>query len=502
MKKNQVWGNHLKHTPIEQNILFCAGRDVQPVPMADAVLLPYDIWTNRAHAIMLYEQKIISQGILLLILKGLDELEKLAQQGLFQLDPQKEDVHINVEAFVTEKYGMEAGGRMHTGRSRNDQVACDMRLYLREACLRLAESIIQLALELIAHAKEHQNTVMPGFTHYQPAMITTWGHWVGSYIQGLMRDLERIALAFRQINRNPLGAAAAFGTSWPIDRQRTTELLGFSQIELNTLDCIVSRWENESQLAQTYGLVMNHLSVMAQDLIFLSMPYVGMLEIDERMVTGSSIMPQKKNPDFAEVIKGKTSGVHGALMSLLGVQKGGLSGFNRDTQVTKYLIMDIVRECAAAPQIVAEVFKTLKVHKHTMAQHCQRGFMNAVDVADYLTKTCQLSFRESYNILASAVKYSKSPEQAAVEQITLEALQCALAEAGCGESVDASAMKALNDPQCVLKQRQHQGAPAPEALGFQLETFSRQIQAHAEFFHKHEQQIQQAHEKCRGYLAG
>lgn len=500
MKKNQVWGNHLEQSPADQNILFCAGRDVQSLPMADGVLLPYDIWTNRAHSIMLWEQKIISKKNLLSILEGLQELETLAQQGSFQLDPQKEDIHINVEAFVIEKQGMEAGGRMHTGRSRNDQVACDMRLFLREACLQLGDSVVKLALSLVSHACQHSQTVMPGFTHYQPGMITTWGHWVASYIQGLVRDLERIEGAFQQVNRNPLGAAAAFGTSWPIDRQRTTELLGFDQIELNTLDCIVSRWENEAQLAQTYAMVMNHLSVIAQDLIFLSMPYVGMLEIHESMVTGSSIMPQKKNPDFAEVIKGKTSVVHGALMSLLGVQKGGLSGFNRDTQVTKYLIMDIVRECQAAPSVVAEVFETLKVHTKVMAEHCQGGFMNAVDVADYLTKTFQLSFRESYNILALAVKYSKDKAEDAVGQITLPALQRALAETGCEASLDEKTMASLNDPQFVLKQRQHQGAPAPEALEFQLEHLTHQIHRHEESFQNHHQQIQQAEAMCRAYV--
>ena len=206
--------------------------------MADELLLPYDIWTNRAHCIMLQRQGLIPTEILNKILAGLRQLEKLVEADNFSLDPGKEDVHINVEAFVTENQGAEAGGRMHIGRSRNDQSACDMRLYLRSVGLNLFNSVKNLATALLAQAEENTESVMPGFTHYQPAMVTTWGHWLCAYVQGLCRDLERLAFALAQINRNPLGAAAAFGTSWSIDRQLTTELLAFEKIDTNTLDWI------------------------------------------------------------------------------------------------------------------------------------------------------------------------------------------------------------------------------------------------------------------------
>ncbi len=494
LKKQQVWGSHLDRTPAEQNVLFCAGRDVQPLPMADEILLPYDIWTNRAHVIMLYEQNIISAKSLSSILAGLNELENLVQAGKFKLDPQKEDVHINVESFITEKYGIAVGGTMHTGRSRNDQIACDMRLYLRESCLALGEHLVMLTSSLLAHAEKHRDTAMPGFTHYQPGMITTWGHWVCSYVQGLCRDLERIQFAFKLINRNPLGAAASFGTSWNIDRQKTTDLLGFDQIEINTLDCIASRWENEAELAQSYAFVMNHLSTIAQDLIFLSLPYVGMIKIDESLVTGSSIMPQKKNPDFAEVIKSKASFVHGGLISLLGVQKGGLSGYNRDMQLTKYLVMDIVRECELAPLILKGVFESLHVHSEVMHQHCQEGFMNAVDVADYLARTFQWSFRECYNIMALTVKYSQD-----AGQITSAALQQALRESDCATEVSKAAVESLNDPQFILKQRQHQGAPSPDALPSQIEALSAQVRQYSSFFQTTRNHLQQAFDTCHSF---
>ena len=272
--QNQVWGSHLQSNPAEENVLFCAGRDVQPLPMADMALLPYDLWTNRAHAIMWYEEGVLPKDVLTKILRGLSQLEENFRNGDFELDPKLEDVHINVEAFVTRQQGEEVGGWMHIGRSRNDQAACDTRLFLRDALLRQSKSLETLIRTLLTQAAEHTETVMPGLTHYQPGMLTSWGHWLCSHVQALLRDLERVKFLLLPINRNPLGAAASFGTSWCPNRNRTTELLAFSEPELNTLDCISARGELEGQVAQGYSVMMNHLSLLAQDLIFLSHPYV------------------------------------------------------------------------------------------------------------------------------------------------------------------------------------------------------------------------------------
>ena len=269
-KRSHLWNSRLNNQANEKNVLFCAGRDVQKLPMADELLLPFDIWTNRAHCIMLQKQGLITKENLRCIFKGLNKLENLVKSGKFTLDPNKEDVHINVESFVTENQGADAGGRMHIGRSRNDQSACDMRLYLRSVGIQLFESVKKLAITFLMQAEKHSESIMPGFTHYQPAMITTWGHLLCSYAQGLCRDLERITLALSQINRNPLGSAAAFGTTWSIDRELTTKLMAFEKVDSNTLDCIVSRWENEAQLAHAGSMLMNHLSIISQDLIFLS----------------------------------------------------------------------------------------------------------------------------------------------------------------------------------------------------------------------------------------
>jgi argininosuccinate lyase len=492
-KQSQIWGSHLNKQPNEQNVLFCAGRDVQELPMADHILLPYDIWTNRAHCIMLHKQGIITDEHLQSILAGLNQLEKHVDEGNFLLDPNKEDVHINVESFVTEQQGTDAGGRMHIGRSRNDQSACDMRLYLRSTCLNMFFSVKNMASALLVQAEKNAESVMPGFTHCQPAMVTSWGHWLCAYAQGLCRDLERLSFSLSLINRNPLGAAAAFGTSWPIDRDLTTKLLAFEKIETNTLDCIVARWENEAQLAQAITMLMNHLSIIAQDLIFLSHPYAGMIRIDDDYVTGSSIMPQKKNPDFAEVIKSKASLAQGMLSGLLGIQKGGMSGYNRDSQVSKYLIMDLVRECESAPYILQGVFESLTANTKKMKELSETDFMNSTDIADHLARKLNLPFRECYHLIAQSVKLS-APETT----ITTPALKQTLEESGySAEIVDD--LTELQNPLKLLDQRQHQGSPSPEQTMLQVKQLNEQLDTLSTPLVDLEKSILEAQESCKNY---
>ena len=492
-KQPQIWGKHLSNPPDEQNILFCAGRDVQEIPMADQILLPFDIWTNRAHCIMLQKQEIISGSCLRKILNGLGKLENLIEEGNFELDPEKEDVHINVESFVTEDQGVDAGGRMHIGRSRNDQTACDMRLFLRSSCLKLFFAVKNFASDLLVQAEGNAESVMPGFTHYQPAMVTSWGHWLCSYIQGLCRDLERLEFALSLVNRNPLGAAAAFGTSWPIDRALTTKLLAFEKIDFNTLDCIVSRWENEAQLAHSISLLMNHLSIVAQDLIFLSHPYVGVIQIDDNYVTGSSIMPQKKNPDFAEIIKSKASLAHGMLSGLLSIQKGAMSGYNRDTQTSKYLIMDLIRECESAPLILQGVLESLTVNHKKMKELSETDFMNATDIADHLARKLNLPFRECYHLTAKSVKLS-APEL----KITNEALRKTLEEIGQPAEI-ADDMNKMQEPLKLIEQRLHHGSPSPEQTRLQVKEFTNQLNSLSAPLVNMGNKINDAQENCRNY---
>jgi len=494
-ERKTLWGGHLIQNPAQQNVRFCAGRDVRELPMADELLLPFDIWTNRAHCIMLEKCRLIQTDHLKNILKGLEQLETSIEKDAFKLNPELEDVHTNVEVFVSEMQGADAGGRMHIGRSRNDQSACDTRLYLRSRSIALFEEVKNLGETLLVMAEEHCETVMPGFTHYQPAMITSWGHWLCAYVQGLCRDLERLGFTLNLVNRNPLGAAAAFGTSWPLDRELTTKLLGFERLETNSLDCIVSRWENEAQLAHAFSMLMNRLSVMSQDLIVLSLPYLKMLRVNDAFVTGSSIMPQKKNPDFAEVIRSKAAFAQGQRQSLLGIQKGALSGYNRDTQLTKYLIMDVVRECEDAPGILSEVYRTLEVDADAMKKHCQTGFMNAVDLADLLCRECGLAFREAHNIIARAVKLSSD-----TGFISLESLKQAFLESGHDSGRLPENIAEFQDPSTLIQARNHTGSPAPEQVQGQIKTMKEELEQLALPMNHASQRAEKAWLRCRNEI--
>lgn len=492
--KTQIWGGHLSATPDVLMVRFCAGRDVAPLPMADAELLRYDLWTNRAHAIMLHQQGVLETPLLTGILAALDDLEAEHASGAFSLDPALEDVHVNVERYVTGKAGAEAGGRLHTGRSRNDQVACDMRLYLRDALLEAGEAVFGLIGTLLEGAGAHAETLMPGFTHHQPAMITTWGHWLCAYAQALCRDLERISHAFTMVNRNPLGAGASFGTSWPLDRERTTELLAFERVDVNTLDCIGARWEHEAQAAFTYSGLMSHLATLSQDLILLSHPYWAMVSLPDAFVTGSSIMPQKRNPDMAEVIKGKAAWLVGMTAGLLAMPKGNMSGYNRDTQQTKYAIMDIVRECQPAPVLVQALMAGVKPDLERMRTLLGKGFLGAADFADVLARELGLPFRTCYDIAAVAV--AKSGDAGS---ITRKAATEALREAGQDPQAAGTVLDALADPARVLSWRNHTGAPAPEAVRAQIKTLSAQAEALHRFIPQRRAEIEAAHQHCRDF---
>jgi argininosuccinate lyase len=458
-QKSQVWGNRLNAPPDELNIRFCAGRDVTTLPMADEILLEYDVWTNMAHAKMLASVGVLKTQELSAIRNALSELMVDYRSGKFQLDPTKEDVHINVEHYLTFEKQVAAGKKIHTGRSRNDQVSTDMRLFLRAEVIELVESVLDLIGTILLRAKQETGTIMPGFTHYQPAMLTTVGHWLTCWSQGLLRDVASLLQDLKTLNLSPLGAAASFGTSWPIDREQTADLLGFDGVEQNSLDCISSRGENETRIAASISVMINHLSIAAQDLILLSTPYYGFIQVDDRYVTGSSIMPQKRNPDFAEIIRSKASMAHGYLISLLGIQKGAMSGYNRDTQQTKYLIMDLLRESQDIPSIFGGVIASLRFNKETMRRSCESGFINSTDIADWLAQKHGLSFRDCYELLSLTVKYSEEHGK-----VTIEALQKSAAEQGLQISFSKEDMAFIGSPERTLLKKQHTGAPSVSSV--------------------------------------
>ena len=374
IKVNKLWGASFEADPNKSVIKFTAGKDVYGAKPADYKLLAYDIWGNQAHAAMLYKTGIINKKDAQIILKGLKQIEKLAINGKFKLDPQKEDVHTNIESWLIEKYGLEKAGKLHTARSRNDQINLDTRLYLKDQNLIYLTGVLGLVKELIKQSKKHQDYLMPGFTHYQPAMVTTLAHIWLAFASMLVKDAKKFIGWFDCHDNNPLGGSVAYGTSLPIDQQLTTKWLGFKAVEINSMDQITNRWEAEADLAYSITSLMNHLSLMAQTLIVFNTPEFGMIKLDDQFCTGSSIMPQKKNPDSLEVIKGKAGLAAGSLQSLISMGKGNFIGYNRDSQWTKYVIMDLAAECVEAPKVLEGVIKTLKADKDKMKAWSQKGF--------------------------------------------------------------------------------------------------------------------------------
>jgi argininosuccinate lyase len=457
--QHQVWGKRLSDAPDGLALAFTSGRDVSGLPMADELLLPYDIWTNLAHVRMLHRCGILTEAERRELCGALVSLEAEMRAGRFRLDPGKEDVHINIEHHLTHTRGLASGKKIHTGRSRNDQAGTDIKLYLRDQLLQVVDRTAGLIARILAKAPAETDAVMPGFTHYQPAMITTAAHWLTGWSQALLRDLERLQQDLEMLNRSPLGAAAAFGTSWGIDREFAAGLLGFDAPEENTLDCISARGEHEARAAAALSFLMNHLATMAQDIILLSMPYYGMLAIPDRFVTGSSIMPQKRNPDFAELIRGRAALCHGLLVALLGVQKGSMSGYNRDFQLSKYAAMDAFRECGDAPLLLGEVVAGMSFRHAEMRAKALQGFMNSADVADLLARRHGLSFRDCYDLLSLAVKHCE-----AQGELTLEGMERAIAESGIPLRLTAAEVRLFNTPEALLAEKRHTGAPSRAAV--------------------------------------
>lgn len=467
--KNPVWQSRAKGTAREEFVAFAAGRDVVSLPEADHALTPYDIWTNQAHAIVLRDAGVYTDAEVKKIIAALNQLEGRWAKGEWKPDPRLEDVHINIEAYVTEACGEALGGRLHTGRSRNDQVATDMKLLVRGAVLDFIEETLALVRALLEHAREHARTVMPGYTHHRKATVTSWGHWCAAYAQGLLRDGQRFQDLLQRIDTCPLGAAASYGTPWPLDRRLAARLLAFAAPQENTLDAVGSRGEAEAETVSALGFWLKRLSGLAQDIILFSTEEFGYLALPADFTTGSSIMPQKRNPDFAEAIKGKMSLVSGYATALMSMNASNLGGYNKDVQWSKYAFLDAIREARGAGTILAEVIRLLEVRRDAMESAARTGFLNAVDVADHLARGRNLPFRQAYRIVSEAVGTSRQPFFTLEELNALLAAQ-KIAPLGAGE------FQRISDPVACLLSRAHDGSPSPKQVARQCGTMEKKVQ--------------------------
>jgi len=396
MVQNKMWGGRFEGGPAK------IMEDITPSIDFDKRLAEQDLAGSRAHARMLAIQGIISKADAEAIVKGLDAIGKEIAAGSFVFKRSLEDIHLNIEARLGEIVGP-AAGRLHTARSRNDQVVTDFRLWIRDACTRAGEGLVALQLALIAQAEAHAATIMPGFTHMQSAQPITFGHHCMAYVEMFGRDAGRFADAGKRLNESPLGAAALAGTSFPIDREVTAKALGFARPMRNSLDAVSARDFALEYLAAC-TIAATHLSKLASELVQWCSPGFGFVRLSDAFTTGSSIMPQKRNPDAAELIRGKTGRVLGDFVALATTVKGLVLAYGSDLQEDKERVFDAADTLELSLAAMTGMIADLQVNREAMRAAALAGFPTATDLADWLVRVLGKPFREAHHITGSIVK--------------------------------------------------------------------------------------------------
>ncbi len=412
-----------------------------------------DIAGSLAHADMLHAVGLLSAADLADIQRGLGLIRSDIERGAFEWQLDLEDVHLNIEKRLTELVG-DAGKRLHTARSRNDQVATDIRLWLREQIDLLLGLMKQLQMALIDLAETHSDTLMPGFTHLQVAQPVTFGHHLMAYVEMFSRDAERLTDCRKRVNRLPLGAAALAGTSYPIDRERVARSLGFDALCRNSLDAVSDR-DFAIEFCAAAALCMTHVSRLSEELILWMSPRVGFIDLADRFCTGSSIMPQKKNPDVPELARGKTGRVNGHLIALLTLMKGQPLAYNKDNQEDKEPLFDTVDTLRDTLRIFVDLVGGISVRADRMRQAAAEGYSTATDLADHLVRK-GLPFRDAHEAVARAVRIAADSGRM-LEELTLDELRSLSPVLG----PDAYASLTLEGS---VQARSHIGGTAPERV--------------------------------------
>jgi argininosuccinate lyase len=392
---NKMWGGRFQAGPdaIMEEINASIGFDKR--------LFRQDIAGSKAHAAMLASQGIISKADATLIRKGLDQVQAEIEAGTFTFSRALEDIHLNVESRLKDIIGP-AAGRLHTARSRNDQVALDFRLYVRDTVDHLDAQLKELQLALASKAEAHATTVMPGFTHLQVAQPVTFGHHLLAYVEMLARDRSRLADARKRMNENPLGAAALAGTSFPIDRHMTAKTLGFDRPTRNSLDTVADR-DFVLETLSACAICSMHLSRLAEEIVIWSTSQFRFVKLSDKFTTGSSIMPQKRNPDAAELVRAKPGRIIGALLSLLTVMKGLPLTYSKDMQEDKEPAFDAFDNMSLAIAATTGMVKDMVPNKDEMRKAAASGFSTATDLADWLVRTLKMPFRDAHHVTGSLV---------------------------------------------------------------------------------------------------
>ncbi len=419
----------------------------------DLRLAEVDIQGSLAHARMLTHVGVLTKADLADIERGLGQIVAEIRAGGFEWSIDREDVHMNIESRLTALIG-EAGKRLHTGRSRNDQIATDIRLWLRAEIDAIVRQLRATQLALVQLAEAHVDTVMPGFTHLQVAQPVTFGHHLMAYVEMLARDEARMVDCRKRVNRLPLGAAALAGTTFPIDREMVARELGFDGVCENSLDAVSDR-DFAIEFVAAGSLVMTHLSRFCEELILWMNPNFGYIDLADRFCTGSSIMPQKKNPDVAELIRGKVGRVNGSLIALLTLMKGQPLTYNKDNQEDKEPLFDAVDTVRDSLSLIADMAGGIIVNKEAMRRAVMKGFATATDLADYLVKK-GLAFRDAHEAVAQAVKAAEVAGKG-LEELPLDVLK------GFSALIGEDIYKVLT-PEGSLAARNHIGGTAPQQV--------------------------------------
>ena len=412
-KKTKLWGGRFATGTADSVEAFTASIEI------DARLYRHDIMGSIAHAKMLAKQRIIPAGDARKIIRGLQTIQREIDGRKFKFSQADEDIHMNIERRLTELIGP-AGGKLHTARSRNDQVALDMRLFLRDEVGLIVDGLHALGQELARAASKHLDVIMPGYTHLQRAQPVLFSHHLLAYFDMFERDGERFNECLTRINVLPLGSGALAGTTFPIDRAYVAKLLGFPRVSKNSIDAVSDRDFLLEFLASS-SILFVHLSRLAEEFVLWSTQEFGFVELPDGYCTGSSMMPQKKNPDVPELIRGKTGRVFGHLQALLTIMKGLPLAYNRDLQEDKIPLFDTVDTVKACVKIMGEVIAGMKVRRERMLSAVQDGFMNATDLADYLVERA-LPFRVAHAVAGKVVQFCLTHGKR-IEELTLVELK-------------------------------------------------------------------------------
>ncbi len=463
MKPKALWSGRFKEGMSRETLGFTSSLEV------DSRMAWYDIVGSMAHARMLGSQGILPQADVDLILKGLRELLSALEDEELRFDEGLEDVHTNIEVALTERIG-EAGGRLHTARSRNDQVVTDFRMYSRELLLEIGAYLIELQKALMAQAKRHEGTVLPGFTHTQHAQPVTLAHHLLAHAQRFSRDVDRLLDCYPRVNVCPLGSAALAGTTYEIDRELVARSLGFDAPCENSMDGVSDR-DFAAEMTFDCSLAMVHLSSLCEEIVLWSSPEFGFVEVDDKYSTGSSIMPQKKNPDVAELVRGRSALAVGDLTSILALMRSLPLTYNRDLQEDKGIAFGCVDNLAACLDITLRMVATLRFDPERMLLATQKGYLNATELADYLAAK-GMPFRSAHEATGQVVRFAISKGKG-IEELSLKELR------RFSDLIDEDVFEALKVQSCISRRASY-GGTSKKMVRVQMSNLRGKLEAQEE----------------------